>query len=447
MSTSRWQDGMIEGRQPVLGPALTHGFATSVAVWIAWFITHLPWLQLQERFSVAVLLAAWLIGAVAAGATVGRPRALKVAALSGLVTALVGLLLLGSKLAEVPATGDVSAGLKPSAPQIALGFVGLGVVIGAVGGLIGGAVSRRGDGGEPDWLARFALVACVAVAPLLFVGGLVTSTNSGMAVPDWPNTYGSNMFLYPLGPRARPDVYLEHSHRLFGTLVGLTILVLTVWTLIRERRPWVKSLALVALAMVVVQGVLGGGRVLADSALAGMVHGVLAQLTFGLVVSLAVVLSPSWKRAAADAGEVGEPGPLLRRLRFFSTGLLHATILQLIFGAAYRHFRDSHSLWTHLGFSLVVVILATGAGFMAGAVPGFQGGLGPIIRRLGRAVLAVVLVQFALGWVAFIAGGSEREAAGAPQALIRTAHQANGGLLLALATALFLWTRRLLSVR
>ena len=68
--------------------------------------------------------------------------------------------------------------------------------------------------------------AVVAVAPLLFVGGLVTSTNSGMAVPDWPNTFGSNMFLYPLGPRAQPDVYLEHSHRLFGTLVGLATLKL-----------------------------------------------------------------------------------------------------------------------------------------------------------------------------------------------------------------------------
>jgi len=430
-------------RRPLLAPALSYGFAIAAAIWVAWFITHLPWLALDERARLPAVLLVWVAAACAVGANYGA-GGWRVGAAAGLVSSLVGLLVLGSRLAQPPEAGDVSAGLKPGAGQIALGFIALGVAVGAIGGAAGSlARGLRTPASEPDWLARFALVACFAAAPLLFVGGLVTSTNSGMAVPDWPNSYGSNMFLYPLGSWTSPDRYLEHSHRLFGSLVGLTTTVLTIWSWARERRAWVKSLALVALAVVVTQGVLGGLRVLANSPGAGMVHGVLAQLTLALLVSLAVVLAPTWRSAGPDQ----EPAPLLRRLRLFSTGLLHASILQLVFGAAYRHFRDSHSLWAHIGFSLVVVILAMGAGFLAVATAGEHGGIGRSIRRLGRAVLVVVLLQFLLGWLALLAGGTSREAPGPAQALIRTVHQANGALLLALATALFLWTRRLVASR
>ena len=75
-------------------------------------------------------------------------------------------------------------------------------------------------------LHRFAAFVVAATAILIFAGGLVTSTGSGLSVPDWPNTFGTNMFLYPLGPRAAPDVFLEHSHRLFGTLVGLSAIAM-----------------------------------------------------------------------------------------------------------------------------------------------------------------------------------------------------------------------------
>jgi cytochrome c oxidase assembly protein subunit 15 len=447
-------------RHPLLGAALTCGFAVAIGLWIAWFVTHLPWLGLPEQFSMPGLLGVWIAGAIATGVAAGRKRGPAVGAMSGLVTALVGLLLLGSKLAEAPAMGDAASGLKPAAAQIALAFLVLGVVIGAVGGLAGGlAAGRSEDPQDVDWLARFAIVAVFAAAPLLFVGGLVTSTNSGMAVPDWPNTYGSNMFLYPLGPRIRPDVFLEHSHRLFGTLVGLTLIVLTVWTLIVERRRgrrWVKTLVLAALATVVVQGMIGGLRVLTgstevaqDPRLLRFVHGVLAQITFALLMFVAIALSPLWRRATADRSTEDLPG-LLRRLRFFSTGFLHASMLQLIFGAMYRHFRDSHSLWTHAAFSAIVVIMAAGAGFAASGTRGNYGGIGPVIRRWGIAALVVVVVQFALGWVSLLVSGmgpDTRMATSPVEALVRTAHQANGALLLAIATALFFWTRRLLRIQ
>jgi cytochrome c oxidase assembly protein subunit 15 len=408
----------------------------AIPLWVAWFVLHLPCLSIAESISIPALLGIWLLSAIAAGAAV-PDRHLFRGALAGLVSAVVGLLLLGSKLVE-PSAGDTAAGLLPSAGLIAIGFVGAGIVIGAFGGLIGSIFAQHA--GQPEWLARFGLIAALAAAPLLFIGGLVTSTNSGMAVPDWPNTYGSNMFLYPLGPRARPDVYLEHSHRLFGTLVGCAVLTLTIWVLAKERRGWVKSLTLVALALVVTQGVLGGGRVIANSTAAGLVHGVLAQLVFGLIVSVAVVLSPTWRTMS-----VPNKPPGLRRLRLFATGLLHSTILQLIFGAMYRHLRDAHSLWTHAGFSVIVVILAAATGFAAVATAAQFGDSAPLFRRLGRAILAVVLIQFLLGWTAFFAGGTGREAPTAAAALLRTAHQANGALLLGLATALFLYTRRALS--
>lgn len=431
---------------PLVGPALTCGFAVAISVWIAWFVTHLPWLNVPERVSLLVVVGIWLGGAVLAAGPAGRERAMLRGALSGVITAAIGLLLLGSKLVESAQAGDAAAGFRPGAGLMVLGFLCAGLVVGALGGMVGSARAPAGTSGDTDWLARFALVTVLAVAPLLFVGGLVTSTNSGMAVPDWPNTYGSNMFLYPLGPRTRPDVFLEHSHRLFGTLSGLATLVLAIWVIAVEHRRWVRSLALIALATIIIQGALGGMRVLTGSSdashdprLLRFLHGVLAQFTFGLVVSLAVVLAPSWR---VVGGSLAAPEPLLRRLKFFSTGLLHSTILQLIFGALYRHFRDDHSKWTHMAFSLVVVIFAAAAGFLGAAITGGPPGLRPILRRVGIAVLIVVMVQFALGWITFVAGGTSQTADGPIQALLRTAHQANGALLLGLATTLFLWTRR-----
>jgi heme A synthase len=160
----------------------------------------------------------------------------------GLISAAIGLLLIGTKLTAAPAESGITAGLRPNAAVMALGFLIFGGVLGLVAGAVLGRVLGNREKPRHDWLANFALVSVAAVAPLLFIGGLVTSTNSGMAVPDWPNTYGSNMLLYPLGPRADPGVYLEHSHRLFGVLVGLATLVLMTWALLLKRAAGSRSL-------------------------------------------------------------------------------------------------------------------------------------------------------------------------------------------------------------
>ncbi len=418
------------GGHKVLGPAAVFGFGTAAALWTAWFVTHVPWVTMPEPARMGVALAVWLGMSVWAGASVGRGRALKVGAASGFISAVVGLLLLGAKV--VPPEGAV--GVPPPA-LIVLGFLVTGTVIGAIGGAIGGVLSRGGE--AVDWLAWFGVVTVLAAAPLLFIGGLVTTTQSGMAVPDWPRTFGANMFLYPLGS-APVDVFLEHSHRLFGTLIGLMTLVLMVWTWVGERRNWVRWFAVGVFAAVCVQGVLGGARVLANNVHAALVHAVIAQIIFAGLAALAVML---WARPEKLA--MAEPFEKDRKLKAFATAALHSTILQLIFGAAYRHMKDQpggmHALWSHVAFSFIVLVAGALAGFIAAGITA-RGGLTGLLRQLGRWMLVVLFAQVLLGWVTLFAVmrsrgmGGEAESVG--RVLLRTAHQANGAVLLGLVTGL-----------
>ncbi|MEX2026104.1 MAG: COX15/CtaA family protein, partial [Pirellulaceae bacterium] len=149
------------------------------------------------------------------------------------------------------------------------------------------------------WPFRLAVALALATFPLIWVGGLVTTTDAGMAVPDWPGTYGYNLFLYPWqtwlwGPW---DLFIEHGHRLLGAAVGLIAiaLVATVW--LRDSRTWLKYAALGALALVIFQGVLGGVRVLLDQRLVAMIHGCVAPLFFAYAASLVVFTSRRWREA------------------------------------------------------------------------------------------------------------------------------------------------------
>lgn len=442
------------GRFLILGPILAGGFGTAIVVWIAWYITHLNWvvtsLQLSEAAPVPLLLVLWLLAMILVGTQVPRRRGWLVGAGAGVIAAAGLLIGLGTKT-EAATPGFEN--LKPANLLIAAGFLGMGGVLGLVGGTIGSLFARPKP--RADWLFRFAVIAAAAVAPLLFIGGLVTSTNSGMAVPDWPNTFGSNILLYPLGQHGDPKIFLEHSHRLYAAFVGITTLTLAIFTTAAEQRRWLKILAVVAFLLVAAQGGLGGLRVLMGSPdpqrdrvigrVFAMLHGILAQLTFALICSIAVYLAPTFKAAPALLAP-GETVPGGRPLKFFSTGLVHSATLQLLFGAAYRHFRDSHSLWAHVAFSIVVLLFGLLSGFAATALKGEYGGLGRIIRRAGTIVLTVVCIQFTLGWITFALGGKNVQADTAPQALLRTAHQANGGLLLGMALVQFLWARRLMKL-
>ncbi|MBX3388745.1 MAG: COX15/CtaA family protein [Phycisphaeraceae bacterium] len=445
---------------------LTDAFIATVVVWWTWFVTHLPWLGISEQVSVPAILAAWLLALIVCARVFGREgrtlgEAIAASAGAGFLSALLGLFILGSKLVEQPVAGAMEqASLKPGALLMAAGFLVLGATLGLVGGAIGKLLSRprhRAIDSEAirrRWLGRFGLVAAIAVVPLLIVGGLVTSSNSGMAVPDWPNTYGSNMFLYPIGPRAAPSVYLEHSHRLFGALIGLTAIALCALVFLHEKRPFVKVLSLVLLALVISQGILGGIRVLQGSVEASqdakwsrVFHGILAQVVFCLFVAMAVFLSPLYQRAksAVSAGtlRLGHTGVKPRTFRIFSAAAMHSTILQLVFGAIYRHTRSAHALWTHMGFSVLVVIFVLLAAFAAGGMRTSDAPVQKFVRRIGLLAAACVGLQFLLGWLTFYLGGAGLRPESIPEVLLRTSHQANGALLLAITTIMMLSGRAL----
>src|SRR6267142_2852459 len=142
--------------------------------------------------------------------------------------------------------------------------------------------------GEPSiWPHRLAIVLACATFPLLFIGGLVTSKGAGLAVPDWPTTFGHNMFFYPWSKMVG-NIFYEHSHRLVASAVGVLTIALTLAFWLRERRHWLRRLGVAALLLVILQGVIGGLRVVLLESTLAIVHAAFAQAFFALTVSLAI---------------------------------------------------------------------------------------------------------------------------------------------------------------
>lgn len=176
-------------------------------------------------------------------------------------------------------------------------------------------------------LRRFTQLVAVCTFLLLLAGGMVTSTGSGLAVPDWPLSYGQWM------PAMEGGVLYEHGHRMIAGLVALLIAVQAVWLWRREPRGWVRALGWLALGGVVLQALLGGATVLLelpDPISIG--HAGLAELVFGLTVTIAVACSRGWhdrRERPVDAGE-----PALVTLASVAAGVI---LLQILLGAVVRH--------------------------------------------------------------------------------------------------------------
>lgn len=234
------------------------------------------------------------------------------------------------------------------------------------------------------WLHRFALLTAAATLVLIGIGGLVTSHGAGMAVPDWPNSYGYNMFTFPVSMWVGGILY-EHSHRLAGSVVGFLTLVLALWLNGRAAAKWLQWGSLVVLALgllaatsskvkldnvlflagtgvagfgvsfvwprhepisprlarfgalalvlVIAQGILGGLRVTALADWLGIFHGTLAQCFLVLICAIAFVTSGWWERLKVEP----QLAPVPAKLRRF---LLVTTLLilgQLALGASMRH--------------------------------------------------------------------------------------------------------------
>jgi cytochrome c oxidase assembly protein subunit 15 len=182
------------------------------------------------------------------------------------------------------------------------------------------------------WLHRFATLVAGATFVLIFIGGLVTSTDSGLAVPDWPTTYGRFMFSFPLSQMVGGILY-EHGHRMVASIVGMLTVVLAVWLWLKEPRRWVRRLGWLALLAVVLQGILGGLTVLfLLPTPISVSHGTLAQTFFCLTICLAVYTSPRWQQQRTQQEDPHRPA--LQTLTAITTGLV---FLQLIIGAVMRH--------------------------------------------------------------------------------------------------------------
>ncbi len=426
-------DPSVSGRSQVLPASLTIGFGVALVMWVLGFILHLPALHIPGPVVAGALGAALVAGGFIAGRVAGVGAGFG----SGLVAGLICLLIVLSTVADEEQTNA----LRPSWPVLIGGWLLACTVASGVAGILGAA---RSPTPRPalDWHARFAVIAAASVFPLIVIGGLVTGFEAGLAVPDWPNSFGSNMFLYPLS-RMTGGIYYEHAHRLFGTLVGLTTLVFMIYTLVADRRVTIKITAIGMFILVCLQGGMGGLRVTDTNLALAMAHGVTAQIFFAGMCVLAAACSVRWKsREPARAAAIpGAP----RRL---ATVLVALLIVQLIFGAMLRHLgpvKGAHAMMSHIANAVIVLIVLIGAGVRApAAMPGDR-----LFKRLGKSTMHTGLLQFVLGGVALwaVLAYKDAEPPAGIEVLVTTKHQALGALLLAFAAMLLAWSRRLVLPR
>ncbi|MCB0074691.1 MAG: COX15/CtaA family protein [Caldilineaceae bacterium] len=307
------------------------------------------------------------------------------------------------------------------------------------------------------WPHRVAVLLVCVVFPLIWLGGLVTSSDAGMAVPDWPGTYGYNLFLYPWQTwlAAPYDIFIEHGHRLLGSAAGMISIALVAVVWFCDRRPAARALAAAVLGAVVLQGLLGGLRVMNNSLQIARLHGIVGPAFFALCVSMAVVTSKLWRDGRTQKPQVG--AGRLHRLAFITAGLV---FLQLVLGANLRHTPhnvEPGSLRIFVFFHLLVAAaLLVHALLLALRVLRVHGGLRPLVRpTLGLAMCLVA--QIGLGCAAWVVNyswpvwaqsmglpaGYVVQAGSLSQSLTVTAHQAMGSLILALSVVVSLRSWRL----
>ena len=296
---------------------------------------------------------------------------------------------------------------------------------------------------SPRWLHGWALFTVCATIALLTLGAVVTTFRVGMADPVWP-TYPWHMLLISYD-EPRPGFIIEHSHRLAGYVVGLCVIVFALGLWRYHGRTWLGWLGLAALAGVIVQGLLGGFRVLLN-ALVGtdlaLIHGLFAQLVFALLVSLALFTSPSWTAApvfsaAADAGRVYR----------WSLAIVALVFVQLFFGALLRH---TDSALGRRGHIVVAFVVVAAVAWLLKIVTDRRGGEKRL--ELSTRLLAVlVCLQVLLGVESLLirmnaAGLWQVQKVSIPQGIIRTAHFVLGAIIFASAVVVSLWARRGLAV-
>lgn len=194
---------------------------------------------------------------------------------------------------------------------------------------------------------RLALGLVFATLCLIFIGGLVTSTNSGLSVPDWPLSYGRFM------PPMIGGIFYEHGHRMVATAVGFLTVILAFYFTFRINERWLKKAAWSAVGLVILQGVFGGMTVLLRLPKSvSILHGCTAQTFFSLTVALAVWTSIFWHQASIPASENKRSMPLYQ----IATTLFICSFIQLILGAVVRH--TGWGLSLHISGAIIVLVMS-----------------------------------------------------------------------------------------
>lgn len=345
-----------------------------------------------------------------------------------------------------------------------------------------------------QWTRRVAGLLVGTTFLLLLAGGLVTTYRVGMAVNDWPTTFGYSMLSYPLDEMLQnTGVTQEHSHRLLGTLVGILTLIamgvsasaggrrarnwmftalglevaLVVWIVMTKAvfgpiqavlfasvlmalalsyRPpaerAVRGAAIGAHLAVVFQGLLGGTRVLENSQQLAFLHGTCAQLVFVVVVVFFVVSGNAWREARPV------PSGAYASLPTFAWSAILATFAQVMLGAWLRHTGATLPLFLHLVCALLVTTAIVLLWMQLGRAASSVATSTPLIvvRRwlLSSLVLQWLLGGSALAAILLLSGGFEGPVTAA-EGITATAHVGIGALLLSGTVAALLWSRRLIS--
>jgi cytochrome c oxidase assembly protein subunit 15 len=413
---------------------LALGFGATAAMWGTGYLLRLPYINAPGWLILIIMLCIMSASAVLAGRFGSRGAFSGLRA--GLVSALLNLLILGSLLGSE----THSSALMALAALLFTGFSGL---VGLAGGAVGQS-TPRGPARLADWTPVFAWVTAGTALLLIIAGGMVTSSASGLAVVDWPNSQGVFMFLYPLS-RMTGGIYFEHAHRLLGSLTGLAVLAFALHLTLGDPRRWVKGLAWATFALVAIQGVLGGLRVTGHltlgtsgthpNLLLAVIHGVLAQIIYALLVALAIATTRGWRQrrsAPAPAGIVIDIT--------LATWLMPVVLAQICIGAVLRHFK--WGLHLHIAVAVIVLFYGISAGVRAWGI--YQREV--LLSRAGLGLVYHLGAQLALGLAAWAAVGAASGATPVYMVVIATLHQTTGALVLSAAGRLMLWTRRLASL-
>ena len=317
------------------------------------------------------------------------------------------------------------------------------------------------------WVRRCAVALTVSVFPLIWVGGLVTTYDAGMAVPDWPGTYGENMFAYQAWLYGPFDLMVEHGHRLLGSLAGFISIGLVVAAYQSDDRIWFRRWAIFVLLAVIAQGVLGGVRVRLDARFVAMVHGCTGPLFFAIATATAVMSSRWWferngQRNSDSAGGSGAVGQYAtgRFIALAASILTVTSYCQLVVGAQLRHTTGAVSpnefkgfVHLHLGLAGLVLLISLilAVSVLAARKTPKQ------IQRVSLLLAIVVLFQIGLGigtWLVNYAlpwaelnttlAAYTIAAKGYWESMVVTAHTATGSLIISLATVVSLraWRSR-----